>query len=119
MTEKDASENASREAGGGVDKRRVARYSLIATAEILDIDTTTRVNARVSEISLHGCYLDVLNPLPAGSVVAIRIVRDTGVFRTKARIVYIHPGFGMGVSFLETDPAEQAILEKWLAELPG
>jgi hypothetical protein len=117
MTGDDSLQNPEGEPSPGERRRTAPRHNLIATAEFVDQATQTRASARISEISLGGCYLDALNPLPADAIISLRIVRDTGTFETKARIAYTHPGFGMGATFLETDPAHKSLLEKWLAEL--
>jgi hypothetical protein len=117
MAENDTSSNPAGQSAPGDGRRSVPRHNLIATAEFVDQATETKAGARISEISLRGCYLDVLNPLPTDAIISLRIVRDAGTFETRARIVYVHPGFGMGVEFLETDPAHKALLEKWLSEL--
>jgi hypothetical protein len=117
MAGNDTLPNPATESAPSGGRRSMPRHNLIATAEFVDQATQTRASARISEISLGGCYLDVLNPLPADAIISLRIVRDTGAFETKARIAYVHPGFGMGVAFLETDPAHKSLLEKWLAEL--
>lgn len=99
------------------DRRRAARHPFIATAELIEPVTETRLSARVSEISPQGCYVDAINPFPPGSVVSLRIVRDVGSFETPAKVLYNHPGFGMGVIFMDTLPDQLAILEKWIASL--
>ena len=119
MSESVPSGNPSEGNPAQTEKRRVPRRPLIATAEIFDHATETRAPARVSEISIYGCYLDVLNPLPPGSVISIRVVRDVGVFETTAIVLYAHLNFGMGVAFTETPADQRVILENWLAQFKG
>ena len=47
----------------------------------------------------------------------MRILRDQGVFETKAKVVYCDPGFGMGLAFTEMTPDQRSLLEAWLAEI--
>ena len=61
--------------------------------------------------------MDVLNPFPEGTHVQLRILRDQGIFETKARVVYCHPNSGMGLAFEEIAPDQRSLLETWLAEL--
>jgi PilZ domain len=75
------------------------------------------VSGRTSEIGLGGCYVDTLNPFPEGMLVGLRILRDQGVFETKAKIVYCDPTFGMGLAFTEMTPEQRSLLETWLAEI--
>jgi hypothetical protein len=101
----------------GRDLRKLPRHPFTASAEILDPATETKISVRVSEISMKGCYLDALNPFPLNAVFRLRIVRDAGSFETSARIAYVHPGFGMGATFIDTPPDQMEVLAKWLAEL--
>jgi hypothetical protein len=99
------------------DKREVPRYSFIADVDLAEPSTDTHISGRVSEISRKGCYVDVLNTLPEGTVLKLKIMRDQGVFSTKARIIYVQPGMGMGVAFVEVPPDQLKILDAWLAEI--
>ena len=47
----------------------------------------------------------------------MRILRDQGVFETKATVVYCDPRFGMGLAFTEMKSDQRSILETWLAEI--
>ena len=98
-------------------RRSVRRCPLVASAEVTELGSGTKLSARISELSLGGCYIDTLNPFPEGTLVKLRLLRDNGVFETKAKVVYSHSGFGMGVAFTEIAPNERTILEGWLAEL--
>ncbi len=44
------------------EQRRTPRYTFIASAELIEQKTDVRIATRVSELSLHGCYLDMMNP---------------------------------------------------------
>jgi hypothetical protein len=72
--------------------------------------------ARVSELSLSGCYVDMLNVLPEGTAVVIRISRMTSIFEAKATVIYSHPNLGMGILFSKLEPNSREVLEKWVAE---
>jgi len=99
-----------------LDLRRSPRVSLIASAEVTEMETQVRLLARTGDISRHGCYVDMVNPLPYGTSVALRIINDSGTFDATAGVVYSVPHLGMGLAFQELEPANQATLEKWLAE---
>lgn len=99
------------------EKRSVPRYSLIATVEILEAASEMRLSGRLSEISRKGCYVDVLNTLPAGTIVQLRVSRDQGTFVTAGKIIYVQAGMGMGVAFVDPAADQLKILDAWLAEL--
>lgn len=98
------------------EKREVPRFSLIATAEIIEPASGVHISGRISEISRKGCYLDVLNTLPVGTCLRMTISRDRGVFTSLARIIYVQQGMGMGIAFVDIPPDQLQILDVWLAE---
>lgn len=99
------------------ERRTVPRFSLIATAELLEPASGVRMSGRISEISRKGCYVDLLNTLPTGTMIQLRISRDQGVFASAGRIIYAQEGMGMGVAFANTSADQLKILDSWLAEL--
>jgi PilZ domain len=99
------------------NKRSVRRCSLVASAEVTDLDSGTRLSARISEIGLGGCYVDALNPFPEGTKVTLKILRDQGVFETNAKVVYCDATMGMGLAFAGVTPEQRTVLEEWLAEI--
>jgi len=98
------------------DKRRSPRYSFIASAELIEEKADVRIASRVSELSRHGCYLDMMNPFPTGTMVLVKIAAGDAFFEAKSKIVYAQHNMGAGVGFLEVAPASQAVLERWLDE---
>jgi hypothetical protein len=54
------------------------------------------------------------NPFPLSTPVTLKISAADEVFQSKGRIIYLHPGIGAGVTFLEVAPQSRAILENWL-----
>lgn len=100
----------------GNERRTVPRYSLIATAEIIEPISDMRMSGRISEISRKGCYVDLLNTLPRETVIQIRVSRDQGTFVATGKIIYVQEGMGMGVLFLEVANDQERLLDSWLAE---
>jgi PilZ domain len=99
------------------EQRQSPRYSLIVNVDILEPASDVHMSGRVSEISRKGCYVDILNPLPVGTLIFMTIFRDVGTFASKGKIIYLQQGMGMGVAFQETAPDQLKILDSWLAEL--
>jgi hypothetical protein len=115
----DPSSGKQAPAGSGSERRRDPRYPLVAEARIADIGSSTEIKLRTSDLSITGCYLDTVSPLPNGTEIVLKICRDDGLFETNAKVVYVHPGMGMGVQFTDTKPAQQTILVRWIAEIAG
>jgi hypothetical protein len=88
--------------GSEREKRRTPRYSFIASAELIEETSDVRIATRVSELSLYGCYLDMMNPFPTGTLVLVKISAGEAFFQAKSKIVYAQPNMGAGVVFLET-----------------
>jgi hypothetical protein len=97
--------------------RAVRRCPFVASVEVTELGSGTRLSARTSEVGLGGCYVDALNPFAAGTEVKLRIVRDQGAFEAVAKVVYSDPSFGMGLSFVDIAPEQRLILENWLEEI--
>lgn len=98
-------------------QRSVRRCPLVASAEVTELNSGTLLSGRTSELGLGGCYVDSLNPYPEGTLVVLRILRDQGVFETKAKVAYCDPRFGMGLAFTEMTPDQRSLLEAWLTEI--
>jgi hypothetical protein len=103
----------------GSQVRRCPRYPFYASAEILEVETQTRMNTRTSELSRYGCYLDMLNPLPLGTAVKIHILYNEQTFGTTGRVIYSQRNMGMGVAFNDMEAPQEQTLEKWLSHLRG
>ncbi len=98
-------------------RRKAPRYNFVATSELTDTVNAIRMSGRVTEISRHGCYVDILNALPEGTSLQMKVSCDQGIFSTKGRIIYVHPGIGMGVAFVDPPEDQLKILDSWLAAL--
>ena len=96
------------------ERRSEPRTTLIAQAEVADIASGVKLSARVSDLSLSGCYLDALTPLPEGSQVHLRISFNDERLALRAIIRFSHPGLGMGVQFDAPTGEQMQILHNWL-----
>jgi c-di-GMP-binding flagellar brake protein YcgR len=99
------------------ERRRAPRYPIIADAEITEIASETKLSARTSDLSVGGCFLDMLNPSPEGTEIAVRISHADTTFSARGKVVFLFPNMGMGVMFTSVPASQQAVLEKWLEDL--
>lgn len=106
-----------RNSAQGKQTRAAKRCSMVASVEVTDLGSNTRLSARMSEIGIGGCYVDAMNPFPEGTAVDVRILRDQGTFEAKAKVVYCDSTMGMGLAFTEMAPEQRSLLEDWLAEI--
>jgi hypothetical protein len=98
------------------ERRRTPRYIFIASAELYEEKSDVRVASRVSELSLHGCYLDMMNPFPSGTIILLKIVAAELTFQSKARVIYSTCNVGAGVAFLDVEPKYEYILQRWMED---
>jgi len=98
----------------GDERRRTPRYPFIATAEVTDQSSQSNISARVTELSLHGCYLDMPTPLPKDCLVNIKIYSEGQFFEGSGTVVYSQPNLGVGISFRDVRPQFLNVLKRWL-----
>jgi PilZ domain len=101
------------------ERRTFPRYALSAEAEVVEAQSRTRMNARVSDLSRMGCYVEMISPFPLGSNLKMRIMKNKTPFLAQGRAAYSSGGMGMGVRFTEVAPEQILLLEKWINELSG
>jgi hypothetical protein len=98
------------------ERRSSPRYAFDATAETAVEGVEGRVPARVTEIGLNGCHMQMGNPPALGSQVFVRIFAQDSFFEANARVIYSRANSGMGVQFRELKPYFVGVLKKWLLE---
>ena len=103
----------------GVERRCAPRFAMVLSAEVVELPRGARLSARTADISRTGCYIDTLNPIPAGSQVRVRITHHEEIFEAVGRVVYLSPGLGMGIAFLTVEPEQHRKLDRWFAESGG
>jgi hypothetical protein len=112
--------NYSSNASSDVAERRASeRFPFSAVTEIVDIASATRITARVSDISLTGCYLDVINVFAPGTKIQINIRHGSLQFEATGAVVYSLPGMGMGITFNPVAPDMASVLKRWIAQVRG
>ena len=67
------------------------------------------------DLSAGGCFLKTATPLPEGSRICMRIMHSGSEFIATGRVTDNVTAEGMGVEFIEMEPRDRALLEKWLA----
>jgi len=98
----------------GADRRGTPRYRFIAEAEVIEILADTKLKARTSDLSIGGCFLDMLNPSPKGTEIQVRISHADATFTALGRVAFVVPNIGMGVAFTNVDGNQIAVLHRWL-----
>jgi hypothetical protein len=96
------------------DRRRSPRYPFVGSIEMREGTSEDKRTARVNELSLNGCYVDMQSPYPLGASLAIKLFTETEFFEAEASVIYSQPDQGMGLMFRETKPYYLMVLRKWL-----
>lgn len=109
----------SRASSAGSERRRARRVSLVASAEVLDLGTNTRINGRVSDISISGCYMDVMTPFAEGTPIQLRIKYNGQSVDLQGSVRFSHGSLGMGIAFESLAPAQLEILGAWIGGITG
>jgi hypothetical protein len=101
------------------ERRRAPRYPFIAMAEITDEMENARTSSQVSDLSQHGCYVEMMNPFPHGTNVLIEIYTETEFLEAHATVARFEPKQGMELTFHEMPPRFASVLSKWLRQAEG
>ncbi len=101
---------------GLLDQRYTVRYPFSVTAEILELETGTRLGGVTSDLSLRGCFVRTSNLLELRARVRLTLARKkqkVEIFAAIRRAAQT----GMGLEFLDIDPISNAILLSWIESL--
>jgi hypothetical protein len=96
------------------NKRRSPRCSFVLTAEVTDENSRTLI-ARLRNLNLYGCYLELGSPLQERSSITIKVTAGKAVFEARARVVYSDRSNGLGVEFDGVAQPYRAVLKDWIA----
>jgi len=95
------------------DQRFAVRHSVSASATLVETESKSRLQARCSDLSVAGCYIDTMNPFPKGSRILLQLNYKNQDFVALARVVTNHIGMGMGLTFEKLGPEQTSILADW------
>jgi hypothetical protein len=98
------------------ERRRTPRFPFDATVEVLEKGAQTGVNARVTELSLYGCYVEMPDPRPKGTQLLLKVYSDGRYLESYGSVLYSQPSQGMGVGFQNVNPHYLMVLKQWLLE---
>jgi hypothetical protein len=98
-----------------VVERRSPRFPFIASAQVVETRTEAKLQARTSDLSREGCYLDMLNPLPTGTRLKINVTHRNQQLDAVGLVVHSELNVGMGVQFEEI--GQRAVIDAWLSDL--
>lgn len=98
------------------ERRSHRRFPFVAAIELPDARIGAPMQARTSDLSMSGCYIDTLNPAIPGTVLYFRMSKADEALEACAVVCTQHQGCGMGVVFQDLTAEQQAILKSLLGE---
>jgi hypothetical protein len=96
----------------GRERRQFVRHTCRMAAQIVLQNGSLRMTATITDISLGGCYVEMLSPLPVDTFVDIAISPDDKTLQLSGRVRSSQTNFGMGVSFTGMRPQDFEVLRK-------
>lgn len=102
-----------------VERRRHPRYKCSGAVEIRLAGTQLTTWARASDVCLGGCYVELSSPFPLDTPLELTLTIVDEKIHTRAVVRSHHPGFGMGLAFMETAPQQMEALKRIIAVLSG
>lgn len=106
------SPSSGTEPWSGRERRQFVRHACRMAAQIVLQNGALRMTATVTDISLGGCYMEMLSPLPVDTFVDISISPGDTTLQLSGRVRSSQVNFGMGVSFTGMRPQDFEILRK-------
>jgi hypothetical protein len=94
---------------------RKLKISFSAPAEVaLESSPGATVTAKVTELGLQGCYLEIAAPFAEETPVLLKIFNAADYFEAKATVISFDQNSGMGLAFREVKPHFAGILQRWI-----
>lgn len=76
------------------------------------------MDARVMDISLHGCYIDTTTHPPEGSLISLAIQMPSGRWlAVRGEVLYSHPNIGFAIRFVGLSDEAQSVLGGLISSL--
>ena len=101
------------------EKRQSPRLRCSGSAEFRTEASDVRIWGTVTDISLHGCYVEMNTTFPVGTKVDL-VLKSFGIrIETPGTVRASYPFLGMGICFAEIKPVQQLHLNDLLTALAG
>jgi hypothetical protein len=98
------------------DRRRFPRFECKASVEVRLQSSGSPVRGNLVDLSLGGCYIEMMIPLPVSTQLDLVIWLESGKLSTPGLVTSSHAGFGVGVKFIGMGKPERQALEQYLAQ---
>ena len=107
-------------AGRRQEERRChPRFNCSGTASIWEQGHELPISARVNEISLSGCYIEIMSPLRLATCARLELSINHRRISLEGVVRSSQPQYGMGIEFMKIEPAEAEKLQRVIDEVSG
>ncbi|MBZ5501330.1 MAG: PilZ domain-containing protein [Acidobacteriia bacterium] len=88
----------------GQERRLFPRHACRIEAQVSTQDDAIRLLGKITDISLGGCYVEMLSPLPVKTSVKLSFQQDDATLRLTGLVRLSQMSLGMGVAFTGMTP---------------
>jgi hypothetical protein len=101
----------------GQERRKFARHTCRIQTQVIPDDTSIGLPGTITDVSLGGCYVEMLSPLPVDSVIHLSLNPGSTTLHMSGKVRSSQMGLGMGVAFTGMGPEDFEKL--WRFAPPG
>jgi hypothetical protein len=95
------------------EEKRGLRFQFTAEAEVRSQGSPQSVSARVTELSLRGCFLETSGSFADHERVRVKLFNADDCIETPADVIYSR-ATGVGVLFADTTSHVRGVLQNWV-----
>jgi hypothetical protein len=99
------------------ERRQFGRLRIGLQAELLIGGQSASIRVTTTDISLGGCYVEMMFTLPVGTPLQVVLWLDDAKVVGGAVVATCDPQFGNGIRFVDMTWQDKVRLEKYLAEV--
>ena len=115
----DAKVAAAMAATGLEERRKSQRVRCSGSAEVRAGGSDDRLWGTLTDVSLHGCYVEMSKTFPVDTKVDL-VLKSCGIqIQTRGTVRASYPALGIGICFVEMEPGQQLQLQQLLSLLTG
>ena len=102
-----------------VERRKTPRIRCSGSVEFRRADSDVRMWGTLTDISLHGCYVEMNTTFPVDTKIDL-VLKSSGLrIHARGTVRATYPFLGMGIRFEDLEPADLLHLKQFLTILAG
>ena len=103
----------------GQERRRSPRFRCSGSVEFKPEGSEIRMWGTLTDVSLHGCYVEMSTTFPVGTKVELALEALGIRVRAQGTVRVSYPFLGMGICLTDLEPGQQTQLEQLLSAVAG